>query len=142
LSQYHMSISNLHSCIHCRDIVVDAVAGWAEPGILLEYTTVSHLLQAYQECLFIKLTLADWKPEDTEQRTRLLFSSSSIMSRIVRRRPRTIQLYIDFRWNLFSMNQSKTLEALELQWNIEGENRKPRPFLVHVKNGTLGSSFL
>jgi hypothetical protein len=135
-----------HSCIHCKDIVVDAVAGWSEPGLLLEYTTINELVRACSECLFIRSTLACWESKLAQYELRRSKNKKSkpkplfwFKSR-AGRRP-NIQLYIEFKWNHFSMTPGKSLGAVELQWSIDGEIRDARPFLVHSNSGEFQRFF-
>jgi hypothetical protein len=139
LSPVDESDSKFHSCSHCDDLVIDTVKNWNTPtSVLLEYTKVSNLLQAFHECFFIRQTLVPWQSDLAGHGMipwpkRLLWFVSR-----TKRRP-IFQLHISFVWS-YPKNPKIVLEAVELQWHINGESRDARLFLVNVKNGESTNS--
>jgi hypothetical protein len=134
LSSVLESNSSVHSCSHCKDLVIDTVQNWNNPiSVLLEYTDVSELLKAYRECFLIRLTLIPWVSDLSDlsdhawpKRLRRLISRT-------KRRP-TYQLYITFIWSYPKKPQS-VLEAVVLHWLFKGESKDGRLFLVNVQSG-------
>jgi hypothetical protein len=140
-----------HTCKHCQNVVIDAVENYTTSfSLLLEYTSVNSFLQAYHDCRFIRLTLAQWEGNELNlaEKERNLKSISTpkthqkILSWVYFRKRQFshIQLYVFFRWDTRDAASRKTLGVVDFQWDINGQSRDPRPFLIHAEYGKSTSS--
>jgi hypothetical protein len=132
-----------HSCKHCQDIVIDMLKNWNEiTSVLLKYSTIADLLQAYHECLFIRLTLVHWESYLVEQslqakgREEKYNTKKNLLTRFSpkTKQPSVIHLNIRFEWN-YPKDPQLALGAVELQWDINGQSRDSRLFLIDVDVG-------
>jgi hypothetical protein len=132
-----------HSCIHCQQIVIDTIKDRTMPmSLLVFYKSFADLLEAYDHCHFIRLTLASWEP-DLDQ-LRLLAKERLRKPKLLSymTRPPVINLWVEFKWDVPRVAPTRTFGAVELQWEIKGQSKDPRPFLINTESGKCTSSFV